>query len=451
MCGLVAVVGADAMDRTIAGLDTMQYRGTRSCVTRINSQAAIGHVRLPIVGLGVEYDQPVKKDPWTIAFVGEILDFREREPGAECDTKLITKTWVEKGPSGFTKFDGFWSVAAYDRQKGILYGLVDYLAQKPLYTRVEGGYSAIASEPNALVVMGPVTLDEIYFSAVIKWGYCPETDRTPYKEIKKIQPGCCIGLEAGVSRGITRVDPLHPTKVTPEVLREEIEKAITRRVLSSDVPVAALVSGGLDSSIVYTLASRHGEVEPYHVENQEWGACQQITPEAVRLGIKEVAIDHALDYMQEPLDLGSLLPQTALSDAIEGKARVCLTGDGADELFGGYSRSLRYDSQASDVWHELVAWHLPRLDRVMMRNRIEVRSPFLARRVVEAALALPQSLRYNKRILRDLFREDLPQGIADRPKQALKIPAIETDREAWSIKLVEQFKKQVKVEICQRS
>jgi asparagine synthetase B (glutamine-hydrolysing) len=122
---------------------------------------------------------------------------------------------------------------------------------------------------------------------------------------------------------------------------------------------------------------------------------------------------------------------------------VCLTGDGADEFFGGYGRSQRYDSQASDVWHELVCWHLPRLDRVMMRNRIEVRSPFLARRVAGMALALPRRLRTDKAVLRDLFRNDLPPGVADVPKRPLRMANVEADREGWSLQLIEEFRKRV--------
>ena len=86
-------------------------------------------------------------------------------------------------------------------------------------------------------------------------------------------------------------------------------------------------------------------------------------------------------------------------------------------------------------------WHLPRLDRVMMRNAIEVRSPFLARRVAAAALALPwEGVRQDKRYLRWLYKDDLPVGVADRPKKALRTKGVEKDREARSIELVAAFK-----------
>ena len=144
--------------------------------------------------------------------------------------------------------------------------------------------------------------------------------------------------------------------------------------------------------------------------------------------------------MQEPIDLGSLVPQVALSQVIN--ERVCLTGDGADEVFGGYPRSMWYDSQGSDIFQELPAWHLPRLDRVMMRQRIEVRSPFLARRVVQMALSLPHELRKDKCFLRDLFADELPRGVAWTPKKALRTKEIEMDRKLYSLVLVEMFLEQ---------
>jgi len=436
VCGVV-VAPSWHVEHAMANL---MHRGIRSRII-LSDRVSVGHVRLPIVGLAEEYDQPYEDTQWVVAFVGEILDYKDWST-YDCDFPLVTETWTSEGPEGFRKFDGFWSVIAYSKVTHQVHLLVDYLAQKPLYYRTD--ILAAASEPDAVACLEPVTPDEVYLSAVVKWGYCPETWRTPYQEVRKTRPGEHVILEGDECARCELVDILEPLPVNLAGLKSEIIEATKRRVLSSDVPVAALVSGGLDSAIVYTLAKRFGDVRAYHVENDETLAAAAVIGSGKHslLDYKDVTLPRALEVMQEPLDLGSLLPQLAVSDAIAraGKERVCLTGDGADELFGGYGRAARYDSQWSDVFHELVAWHLPRLDRVMMRNLVEVRSPFLARDVVEAALGLPWAERRDKRVLRELFREDLPAGVADRPKKALRTPAVEKDREKNSKLLVDLFR-----------
>ena len=99
------------------------------------------------------------------------------------------------------------------------------------------------------------------------------------------------------------------------------------------------------------------------------------------------------------------------------------------------------DDVAPPAWGRVreFAWHLPRLDRVMMQNRVEVRSPFLARRVAAAALALPWSERKNKQVLRDLFRGDLPPTISSGAKIPLRTREVERDREDHSLKMVQAF------------
>ena len=445
MCGVAAALGPNALAQVQTMVGKLAHRGVRHRI-EYGAGWAVGHVRLPVVGVGEYWDQPVKRGQWVLGWVGEVLNFRERNPGMVCDTELVLDTWSKGLHEGFREFDGFWSVLAYDIGNGRLYGLTDYLAQKTLYIRGDEYATAVASEPDAVAALGPVTLDPLYLGAVAKWGYSSDTRRTPYNEVNRLKPGERVLIRgAGSEPEYTCVDRIRGVNRSLSGLKKEIEAAVRRRVQSSDVPVSALVSGGLDSGITYTLARRYGEVKAYYVDNGEWGECLQVAPDATPVGLGQVNDRKALDYIQEPLDLGSLLPQVALSDAARGAGDevVCLTGDGADELFGGYSRSLRYDSQASDVWHELVGWHLPRLDRVMMRNRLEVRSPFLARRVVEAALALPWEERKDKKILRDLFRGDLPPGVADRPKKALRTPECEADREGRTVRLVELFKNRV--------
>jgi asparagine synthase (glutamine-hydrolysing) len=445
MCGLIAALGR--IDLTHA-LTMMQHRGSRHQKIVETRWGSVGHVRLPIVGTSEDHDQPVQRHPWTIAFVGEILDFRETHPGMECDVELVRRIWCDLGPRGFADRDGFWSIVALDARDGSLHALVDYLAQKPLYYRKD--MPAIASEPDALVELAHVELCPIYMSSVIKWGYCPDAFRTPYKNIYRMAPGSHLKITQDGQYSYEHIDVLKPVDASPVELKWAIEGAVKRRVKSSDVPVAALVSGGLDSAIAYTLARQHGDVHAYHVQQDdehaaltEGNAVRQVVPEHKLTVIKlePPTIEKALLYMQEPIDLGSLYPQVALSDAIRrsGPETVCLTGDGADELFGGYGRAERYDSQGSDIYHELVSWHLPRLDRVMMRNAIEVRSPFLARGVVKIALGLPYEARRGKKILREIFRDVLPKGVAETPKIPLRTAAVDRDREAESIKLVKVF------------
>jgi asparagine synthase (glutamine-hydrolysing) len=440
MCGWVAQVEVENDEHFAEAIRRISHRGTRVTIKETNG-SIIAHARLPIVGLSEKYDQPVETDDWLIAFSGEILDFREEDPTAECDLPLVVEGWGRYKSKALRGRDGFWNIVAIDKTDGTLHITCDYLGQKPAYYRQD--VLAAASEPDALLPLGPVTFDEVYLAAIIKWGYCPEIERTPYNEIKKVRPGEHIQLDdLGTFGQGEVVDQLVPR---PGDLRKEIELAVRRRVMASDVPVACLLSGGLDSSIVYTLASCYGQVKPYYVDLGDNDIEERMAVGAVAGKAKVIEVNGSsldipmmeqLDYMQEPIDLGSLVPQIALARVIP--ENVCLTGDGADEVFGGYGRAYRYDSQGSDIFHELPAWHLPRLDRVMMRHLIEVRSPFLSRRVVEIGLSLPRELRTGKQILREIFRDILPKSIADRAKKPLRMVGID---EAHRIHMVNEFKR----------
>ena len=148
-------------------------------------------------------------------------------------------------------------------------------------------------------------------------------------------------------------------------------------------------------------------------------------------------LERCLRYNETPVDLGSMIPQFRLMEKV--KEKVILTGDGADELFGGYRRVDDYDSQLSDVFQELPFYHMPRLDRASMRSTVELRSPFLGHDVVRFALRLPWEDRTHKRILKDAFSDVLPQEILDRPKEPLKCQSIRQDPMAYRKKCHEIF------------
>jgi asparagine synthetase B (glutamine-hydrolysing) len=283
-------------------------------------------------------------------------------------------------------------------------------------------------------------LDETYLSNCIKWGYdC--TGRTPYLGIQQLPPGAILHLEKNCA-GMEIYWDWAKVPAPDLSLREIVEKAITNRLIS-DRPVAMLLSGGLDSSIIYyTLKNLGRQVEAFSVENGE----SEFLPEGIRtLPLAGVSLDEAVWTMQAPVDLGSLVPQVQLARAVAVAGyNVCLTGDGADELFGGYRRAKEYDSQKSDIFCELPYYHLPRLDRVMMRQTIELRSPFLAPSVVAYALRLPREYRTSKEALKYAFKGVVPDSIIERKKHPLKTPAVIAGGTAYRDTLVHTFRKHIR-------
>jgi asparagine synthase (glutamine-hydrolysing) len=119
--------------------------------------------------------------------------------------------------------------------------------------------------------------------------------------------------------------------------------------------------------------------------------------------------------------------------------RIVISGDGADELFGGYRRMNEYDSQDSDIFHELVYYHLPRLDKLSMAHTLELRSPFLNHDIVRFALSLPLEERKNKKILKDTFKGLIPESIIDRSKLALKNQMIVEDQIEYRKKIKDLY------------
>ena len=145
-------------------------------------------------------------------------------------------------------------------------------------------------------------------------------------------------------------------------------------------------------------------------------------------------------WNETPIDLGSVVPQYHLFQAIKEstRTRIVISGDGADELFGGYRRINEYDSH---IFHELTYYHLPRLDKMSMAHTLELRSPFLNHDIVRFALNLPFEERKNKKILKDTFKGLIPDSIIERSKLALKNEKIVEDPLQYRKKVVDLFTK----------
>lgn len=397
------------------------HRGIRSKYQELTNNLFLGHVRLPIQGLSKEDDHPLSTDVLTGAFVGEIFNYKEMSPSSRTDLPVILTALKTMGRDCFTMFDGFWSVIAFDRTSNLIHIFTDHLAKKPLYIRRRP--FAISSEIKALTCLGENTFDETYFSAVAKWGYCPE-NKTPFNEIDKIPAGVhiVIGSDGRLHAAETFL-PIQPKKSS---LYNVLDTAVKNRTVS-DVPISLLMSGGLDSTIIYYLLRKYKkELTIFHIDNDESQYLDYIdfrpTDKLVKINIDgDYNLESVLNSNDGPVDLGSMIPQYLLAKEIRKHGfDVCLSGDGADELFGGYKRITSYDSQYSDIYHELIYYHLPRLDKMMMAHTVELRCPFLSVPVIANALSLPYKDRINKASLKAEFRGIVPDEIIDRVKQPLR-------------------------------
>ena len=235
-----------------------------------------------------------------------------------------------------------------------------------------------------------------------------------------------------------------------------MEKSVEARLLSKNYPTSLLLSGGLDSSIIAGLLLKlGGNVDFYSISNGEdeeyVKACEYYWDvESKRLNYnidiesdsgKKNLIEIYKKWNESPVDMGSVVPQYHLFDAIKkgSNTRIVISGDGADELFGGYRRINEYDSQHSDIFHELTYYHLPRLDKLSMAHTLELRSPFLNHDIIRFAISLPFEERKNKKILKDTFKGLVPDSVIERSKLALKNKMIIDDQIKYRKEVIRLF------------
>ena len=409
--------------------ELISHRGIRSKV-----RGNLGSVRLPIQGLDPKYDGPYDSGRWRIAYVGEVYEHKY-----ESDIIYVLDAWESEGIEPFKNFDGMWSFVLWDSLKGEYHVVTDHLAKKPLYIN---HLLQISSEIKALIVPDHKEADEFYYSWIARAGICP-FENTPFKNIKKIPPGShwIIKNQEIIQKNTYRT--LKP--YSHGSIRGLLERAVKNR-LTSDVPISILCSGGLDSTIIYKLASQiKDDITVVHIENDEAEYLEYLKPIK---NLEQVVIEKGwllssvLYYNEGPSDLGSMIPQYLISKNIDSaKTPVLLTGDGADECFLGYSRAQEYDSRYYDIFSELIYYHIPRLDKLSSAFTFELRSPFLSTKVVETALSLKYEKSKGKQVLKDAFSDIVPKEIIERKKQPLRF--ISPRDLKWRYDLISQSRKAV--------
>lgn len=452
MCGFFLAYSADAMSGRSGYLTramrAMEARGTDEPTFSQGPVAGwhLAHTRLPIQS-NPRYPspQPHEVPGGLMTYVGELFGINGRNEAGHFKEAIFDN-------SLFSQFDGFWSVVHMDERNGLVHVYTDHLGIKPVY--YSPLHRVVSSDIRSIICATGLAAgwprDQTYVGNVIKFGY-DYSARTPFAGIRQMPPGSRLTLNSYGE--VVSCQTYYPMTPFPVDLERAFLEAVKNRVLGlhyrvKDSP-SLLLSGGLDSSLVFYAIKQLGladAVNCFTVPNQD--DTDFLPPEAnVQILSPSTGpddLEEALRAMQEPLDLGSLVPQFRLARSIHEHplaGPVVLTGDGADELFGGYRRAKQYDSQFSDVFCELPYYHLPRLDRIHMAFTQEVRSPFLSPKVVQAALYTPRSDRTEKQALKKLAsRLGVPQAVIDRPKTPLKSEEVlTTDPITYRARLVDTF------------
>ena len=345
----------------------LDYRGPDESGYYRDGPVGLAHRRLSIVGLD-SGRQPIFNEDETVGviFNGEIYNYPELRNelasrhsfSTDTDTEVLVHLYEEHGPSFVKHLRGMFAFAIWDDDKEQLLLARDRMGIKPLLIADDGETIAFASELTALLESGVNHggLDQRAVSEYFAFGHIP-APRTIFNNVQKVKPGELVLIgESGRSHEQFYTPTIERHKPTFEKavdeLRNRIDDAVERRLMS-DVPLGAFLSGGIDSSIVVgTMADLIDEpVRTFTVGfdealfDESWAAREvaeyhgtdhtefTVTPEDVRETIPTV-----LDRLGEPFADPSLIPTYVVSRETSQNVKVALSGDGADELFAGYSK-----------------------------------------------------------------------------------------------------------------
>ena len=376
MCGFVGILTrpAQPVDAEILGAmaHTIRHRGPDGEGQQIDDRVGFHHKRLAIIDLATG-QQPMTSGPLTIVFNGEIYNYVElreelRRKGHEfktqSDTEVILRLYAEHGEGCVKLLNGMFAFLLYDRERGTVLAARDHFGIKPLYYAEIGGQLCYASEIKALLrhpeaMRAPNTAalhDYLTFQFVLG-------DATLFRGVRKLLPGHYQLVDLASLSVRTekyweptfRLDPYH----TEEYFTEEVRRLLTDAVrlqMRSDVPVGCYLSGGMDSSLVTMMAAPHvgGKLHTFSgafKEGPEFNeldyarevarACGAESHEIFPTELEFVDLLPKLVYhMDEPVAGPGLFPQYIVSRMAQKQVKVCLGGQGGDEIFGGYTRYL---------------------------------------------------------------------------------------------------------------
>ncbi len=527
MCGICGVLQREGVPVEPAILARMmkplEPRGPDDGGTHIDRNLGFGHRRLSIIDLSSRSHQPMVDDRsgLSIVFNGTIYNYPELKKEliakghtfkSTGDTEVILKAFAEWGEKCVARLIGMFAFCIWDKASGRLFMARDRMGIKPLYYARNERQFMFASDTRSLLAAGgldtgfdPVGLhNHLTLHAVVP------APRTIFRHIHKMKPAHYMWVNADGSTSEKRYWKLNATRPAVKLSEEEwlegvlaaLREAVRRRMEIADVPVGVLLSGGLDSSLLVGLLSQAGvqDLKTFTVgfddQPEEGGSEFEFSdPVAKRYGTDHYKftvpnddllrrLPEAIDAMAEPVVGQDAIGFYLLSEQVSKHVKVVQSGQGADEVFGGYfwyadmheaygedeldRFASRYFDRSHQEWLDTVnpALHtkndptsalvrellresagddyldrvlhmdvttlvvddpVKRVDNMTMAWGLEARVPFLDHELVEFAASMPPDLKIReggKYALKAVSRGIVPDSVIDRRKGYFPVPAL---------------------------
>lgn len=363
MCGIVGFNWANE-DLVKSAVDRIRYRGPDDSDVFTDKNVSLGHARLSILDLSSRGRQPMERLNYVITYNGEIYNFRElreqlREYSfeSESDTEVLIYAYDKWGPDCLEKLNGMFAFCIYDKRKEELFLARDRFGIKPLYYIDHNEKFAFASEINALrkLLRNP-KIDPRGIQQYFNFRYTVG-ETTLIKGVKKMLPAHYMVYDLK-SQQLSKTSLYYTLKPgefdgtfedAQKRVRQLVQKSVERRMVS-DVPVACLLSGGIDSSIIATLAKKYSDnLNTFSIGFDTTNELPFAKKVAESVGTNHhefilrkedvgMYLQSMIMHMDEPIGDPGFLPLFVLSEKVKQKNSVVLSGDGGDEIFCGYDR-----------------------------------------------------------------------------------------------------------------
>ena len=525
MCGLAGELRFDGVPVDTQALERMtqhqQRRGPDSFGLSVSPERGFGHRRLKIMDLSDAAQQPMV-DPLLglgVVFNGAIYNHGELRKELQAkgysfysqgDTEVLLKAYHAWGERFVERLNGMFAFALWERDSGrVLLGR-DRLGIKPLYyAEVPGGLRFASTLPALLAGGGlDTSIDPVGLHHYLSFHAVVPAPHTLIQGVRKLAPGTLMRVEPDGRRtestfwslkyGRSAEDESRSFDDWRDMLLDALRAAVRRRLVA-DVPVGALLSGGVDSSLIVGLMSEAGvpDMRTYNVGFEDVGGekgnefeyadivAQRFGTVHERIFVPEAELlrrlPEAIEAMSEPMVSHDCIGFYLLSEAVSRHSKVVQSGQGADEVFGGYHWYPALQGSAQPVQDYLAAFRdrdhaeyaqtvqpqyltgdcsadwvqahfagagaddpvekalrldttvmlvddpVKRVDNMTMAFGLEARVPFLDHELVELAARIPVRHKLaggGKGILKEAARQVVPSAVIDRPKGYFPVPAL---------------------------